>query len=239
MHVLGHLALFNVSERRGRTGARDCNSHDRAHVDDCQISPIPQKDASLPGPGGQCVLYDGAGPADWSGLRGSLDLAFTNLPEGSVGKYGMRLHAFPELPGPGYPVAEAVPIGTAVSRPPLSTSSRRTHQPQCGGRTGQELIRRYGPEISERVDKLIPDAVCSHRLHVDLGGRMGSWKGRMLDLFGAAGIRKSQRLPQLGVVVTRQREKAPVRARRDPAFRAFERSPHPSASVGVSRVRSD
>lgn len=146
---------------------------------------------------------------------------------------------FPELPGSGYPVAEAVPIGTAVSRPPLSTSSRRTHQPQCGGRIGQELIRRYGPEISERVDKLIPDAVCSHRLHVDLGGRMGSWKGRMLDLFGAAGIRKSQRLPQLGVMVTPQREKAPVRARRDPAFRAFERSPHPSASVGVSRVRSD
>ncbi len=69
---------------------------------------------------------------------------------------------------------------------------------------------------------------------VDLHGKMRSWKGRMLDLFGAACIRKRQRLPQLGVVVALQREKPPVRARRVPAFRAFERSPHPS--TGVWRV---
>ena len=103
MHVLGHLALFNVSERRGRTGARDCNSHDRAHVDDCQISPVPQKDASLPGPGaGSRSQADSAScttaPSLRTGVtfaRGSLDLAFTNLPEVSVGKDGVCLHAFP------------------------------------------------------------------------------------------------------------------------------------------------
>ncbi len=57
---------------------------------------------------------------------------------------------------------------------------------------------------------------------------MGGWKGRMLDLFEEAGIRKKQRLPQLRVVVTLQREKAPVRARRYPAFRANERRKSPA-----------
>ena len=189
MHVLGHLALFNVSERRGRTGARDCNSHDRAHVDDCQISPVPQKDASLPGPGaGSRSQADSASCTTAPGLRtGVASVGAWIWHSPTCLKYRLVKMAcvsthFPELRGSGYPVAEAVPIGTAVSRPPLSSSSRRTHRSQCGGRTGQKLITRYGPEIGERVDKLIPDAVCSHRLHVDLGGRMGSWKGRMLDL---------------------------------------------------------
>ncbi len=138
--ILGHFALVGVSERRTRTDTTNHTSHVRTHVNDCLRFPHSSKGREPPGAQGladSCVLYDGAEPAAGAASAPvSLSLAL-NLPDRSVEKLTCVFTRFPELPGSGYPVAEAVPIGTAVLRSPLSSCPRRTHQSQCESGTGK------------------------------------------------------------------------------------------------------